>query len=151
MTIFIIAAVVALVGSALAAVAANREVRIDQLSAGAWILPQQSRDRVMSADLSSMIVRLDRARTDPHAWETLLRRLDGLHAQLSPFGENVRRPPYQKQWWWEAELQRFGVKLPEPLRRTDVEPEAPKRYNARYLESYIQTLERLAGVPNEHD
>ena len=123
-------ACVVLAGSVIASIVAIRGLRVDELDAGPWAYADTCASRVVTADLNSMILRLERARHDTIAWENVLRRLDALHVQLSPFGQNARRPPFVRKRWWGT---------------TTVEPEAPAQYDRGYLDTYIATLERLAG------
>lgn len=124
-----ILSVVALGISALAVGVANSQLRVDELNPGPWRYADKNPSAQIPSDLNSIVLRIDRAKSDPTAWENLLRRLDALHIQLSPFGPNARRPPHIKRRWWGG---------------TKVKPEAPMAYDARYLEDYIAILEQLA-------
>lgn len=145
-----VAASVALGGSAVVAILSNwKRVSFDRRDPGAWMLDERKYNSALAADINSMILRLDRARVDTASWEMLLRRLDALHVQLSPFGKNARRPPYAGNWWSQLTQRIWAIIDPTGSRPEHaINAEAPKRYDARYLETYIKTLEQLAGVTN---
>ena len=112
-----------------------RSVPLDSYDPGPWKTTGLESHGDFSQDVRSLIYRLDKAEVSQESWAAVIERLDELHAELSPFGENSRRPPYVRRRWYGE---------------TVVTAEAPDRYNKTYLQTYLETLENLAGViPDE--
>lgn len=112
-----------------------RNIPFDRYDLGPWSTTEPFRGSGLSTDVRTIAFRIEGAEAGAESWNGLLSRLDDIHRQLSPFGENARRPPFEYRTW-------YG--------RTAVHADAPRVFDRRYLENYIAILEKLAGVhPDE--
>lgn len=107
-----------------------RSIQADKYELGTWTSVEPFRGSGLTTDVRTISFRIEGAEASPEAWSGLLSRLDEVHEELSPFGANARRPPFEYRTW---------------CGRTVVYPDAPGRYDRRYLENYIRVLETLAG------